>query len=114
MKTEYKLTELTPESMMCLPFGGCPAIYELERKTPESMACWPTPGCPEIYELKGKTPEEMCPPFGSCPEIYAGKEDNYIIVGTQVDPSEFGLEGKVGEGEVLISVPKKLIDEKQA
>ena len=96
MKTEYTLRELTPGEMICPPWGGCPAIYELERKTPE----------------------EMCPPFGTCPDIYQGKEgtpqeNNYIIVGKLIDSSEFGLEGRVGEGEVLISIPKRLIDEKR-
>lgn len=88
MAEKYKLRELTPYSMMCA-IGLCPAVYELERQTPT----------------------EMCA-IGACPEIYAGQEENYLVIGTKVNPTDFGLEGKVGEDEVLISIPKKLIDEK--
>lgn len=92
--------------------------YTLKELTPESMNCWPVPGCPAIYELKRKTPENMCPPWPGCPEIYEGQkgtlqEDKYLIIGAQINPNDFGLEKKVGEGEVLISVPRKLIDEKK-
>ena len=96
MEDEYTLRELTSREMFC-GIGTCPAIYELKRKTPESMLCWPAPGCPEIYEGGEGTSQE-------------GK---YILIGKLVDPSEFGLEGRVGDGEVLVSVPKKLIDDKR-
>ncbi len=64
------------------------------------------------YSLEDITPREMiCSPFPGCPSIYKDK-DCYLIIGEKVDPSKVGLEGKVGEDEVLIKVPKKLIDEK--
>lgn len=80
---KYKTKELTPENMIC-GLGACPAIYEV---TPEDAKC-------------------IC---GSCPSIY-GTEGSYLIVGEGVEPKEFGLAGKVGKGEVLIRVPKGLID----
>lgn len=89
MKNEDNLRELTPKSIAC-GIGVCPAVYELKRQTLN----------------------EMCG-IGTCPEIYAGQEGDYLVIGKKVNPADFGLEGKVGKDEVLISVPKKLIDEKQ-
>ena len=34
----------------------------------------------------------------------------YLIVGKRINPSEAGLAQRVGEGEVLVEVPKGLID----
>jgi hypothetical protein len=85
---KYNINELTPKSMQCL-LGGCPKIYEV---TPENQRCIST-ACPSIHQ--------------------EDEQGNYLIVGKVVNPSEFGLEGKVGEGEVLIKVPKALIDEKE-
>jgi len=53
----------------------------------------------------------------ACPQIYEGMHkgnESYLIVGEQVNPSDVGLEGKIGEGEILIRVPKNLIDSKKA
>ena len=68
--------------------------------------------CPAIYEV---TPKEMqCGVIGICPAIYDNKEESkYLIVGKIADAKKFGLEKKVGADEILIEVPKKLIDEKQ-
>lgn len=79
--------------------------YKLIDRTPEELSCG-TGACPAIYDL---TPEEMNCGVGFCPRIYNSKE-NYLIIGTKVNPADFGLEKKVGENEVLIEVPKKLID----
>ena len=87
MKKEYKLREITPKEMLC-GIGTCPAIYEVERITSKEMQC----------------------AIGACPEIYQDSEDNYFVIGTQINPEDAGLENKVGEGEVLIKVPKALID----
>ncbi len=59
--------------------------------------------CPRIYET--------CV-VGDCPQVQENG-DSYIIVGKRVEPSEVGLEGGVAEGEALIEVPKKLIDERE-
>ena len=88
--TKYTLRERTPESMKC-GFGACPAIYEL---TPVEMKCG----------------------IGACPTIYSTEGSSYLIIGRQLTTKEIkekGLEKKVGVGEVLIEVPKKLIDERQ-
>lgn len=81
---EYKLIDRTPKEMQCL-YGVCPAIYEL---TPEENQCLIT----------------------ACPSVFGDEKDNYYIVGKVVDAKSLGLEKRVGEGEVLIKVPKELID----
>lgn len=86
MEQKYNLREVTPKSMQCL-VGTCNSIYEI---TPKSMQC----------------------SLVACNSIYNAEED-YLIIGKQVNPSEFGLKGKVGEGEILIRVPKNLIDNKE-
>ena len=65
------------------------------------------------YRLVDRTPRAMRCGIGACAAIYEGKENDYFIVGKQVDPKELGLAGKVGSGEVLIKVPKALIDERE-
>lgn len=101
---KYKLKDMTPEDMRCAACA-CPSIYEI---TPEDMRC-AVAACPSIYE---STPEDMRCAVGACNGIYT-KEGKYLIIGKQIDPKKVGLEKKVGEGEVLIEVPKKLIDEKE-
>ena len=66
------------------------------------------------YKITNKTPKDMRCGIAACNGIYNNeKEGQYLIIGKQVNPTDFGLEKKVGKEEVLISVPKKLIDEKE-
>lgn len=87
---KYNLKEVTPAEMQC-GVGACPAIYEVERVTPKEMQCFGGLGCPEVYQ----------------------NEDSYFIIGEKVEAEEAGLVGKVGKNEVLIKVPRRLIDERQ-
>ncbi len=108
MVNRYNVKNLTPESERCWPLPGCPAIYEI---TPKDMQCTAV-SCPSIYDIKNKTPtEEMCL-VGTCPGIEEYK-DKYLIIGKKANPSDFGLEKKVGKDEVLIEVPKEIIDNKR-
>lgn len=86
--------------------------YLLKELTNPEHYCW-IGGCPAIYEIEDKTPENICG-VGMCPKIYALK-DSYIIIGKSVseeDINSLGLESKIGKGETILSVPKKIIDEK--
>ncbi|OIO41207.1 hypothetical protein COU56_00065 [Candidatus Pacearchaeota archaeon CG10_big_fil_rev_8_21_14_0_10_31_9] len=82
---KYNIREITPEGLRCI-IGGCPAIYEVTPKAMQSIMG----GCNSVYE----------------------EGEHYLIIGERVEPSEFGLAGKVGEGEVLVQVPKRLIDDR--
>ena len=87
MVNKNNLRELTPVYMRCAA-ASCPSIYG--EVTPKNIQC----------------------AAAACPQIHKGN-DSYLIVGEQVNPSDVGLEGKVGKGEVLIRVPKALIDKKE-
>ena len=66
------------------------------------------------YKLRELTPKSMiCSWVIVCPAIYEDKSGKYLIVGKKANPSDFGLEKKVGKDEVLIEVPKKLIDDRR-
>lgn len=85
--------------------------YKIRNLTPEEMSCF-IAQCPAIYEgTKELTPQDMDCIIGQCPEIYSSKnKEVYLIIGKIINPSEAGLEGKVGKDECLIEVPKDLID----
>ena len=89
MINKYGIKEITPKARQCGYAVACPAIYEV---TPKYMQCGPALACPAIYDNK--------------------EESKYLIVGKIADAKKYGLEKKVGEDEILIEVPKKLIDEK--
>ncbi len=82
---------------------------QIRELTPEYMRCT-SMACPRIYEEV--TPKDMQCTSMACPEIHEGN-DNDLIIGKRVNPKEFGLEKKVGKGEVLIRVPKALIDKRE-
>ena len=108
---KYVLRELTPKEMVCFGGLGCPAVYSVEDMIPKEMSCIMGVGCPSISEIRRVVPEEeLCIAGMACPAIYEQNVDNYLIVGKLADAKLFGLEKKVGEGEALICVPKKLID----
>lgn len=66
------------------------------------------------YKLRELTPKSMiCSYVIVCPAIYEDKSGKYLIIGKKANPSKFGLKKKVGKDEVLISVPKELIDNKR-
>lgn len=91
MKSSYELRERTPTSMQCC-VGACPAIYSVETSV-------------SIKNLRPNTPLPI--------KVGSVNENHYLIIGNQLDPRDFGLEKKVEEGEILISVPKLIIDEMQ-
>ena len=89
--------------------------YNIKNITPEKMQCAGA-GCPSIY--KGIKEVTMQCIGGTCEHIYVvdreGEKEGekvYLVIGQRVDPSEAGLEGKVGKGECLIAISTALIDE---
>jgi len=85
--------------------------YQVRNVTPEAFDCG-VGSCPAIYEVVERTPKEFNCVIGACPKIYKVlNNQKYVIVGKLEKPEEFGLEKKVGEDEVLISVPRGLIDD---
>lgn len=110
MSSRHKLTEITPIEFRCALGPACPAVYDTIELTPQEYRCFAGLGCPSINELKRLTPEDLQCGIGACPEVYEQNKDNYLIIGKIIDPTTFGLEKKVGEGEMLISISKAIID----
>lgn len=83
------IIEKTPKSMMCVGLLACPAIFKnIQERTPKEMACIGVLACPAVFE----------------------HDTSYLIIGKVVNPLEYGIEKRIGEDEVLIEVPTKLID----
>ncbi|MCD4666891.1 hypothetical protein K8R47_03715 [archaeon] len=77
--------------------------------TPESMQCTIC-SCPAIYDVKKVSSMDGGCIVGGCPEIYDTEQDVYLIIGKKVNPKEAGLVKKLGDNEVLIEIPKGLLD----
>lgn len=84
--------------------------------TPDSMICRGM-GCPSIYlslkdcDIKLDNANTNLTKFSN----YC-KEEVYLIIGKKINASKIKdkmIKDKIGKGEVLIEIPKKLIDEKK-
>ena len=71
------------------------------------------------YIVKDKTPVDYKCAIGTCPAIYSSEQNDksYLIIGKLMPKDSLkniglgDLEKKIGEDEVLIEVPKGLIDD---
>ncbi len=66
-------------------------------------------------KLIERTPSELRCSEGCCPAIYektSKKGAEYLVIGKVVDAKKWGLNKKVGKDEILVSIPKDLIDKK--
>lgn len=106
MKKPYAIRDLTPENEICALAISCPGIYEIKDLTPQDKMCGIGIGCPSVYETK----EGKCGPIVGGPSIEE-YGDKYLIIGNIENPEDFGLEKKVGKGEILISIPKGIVDD---
>jgi hypothetical protein len=62
---------------------------------------------------KELTPKlEMCI-VGSCPAIFETNKKSYAVIGKVLNAKELGIGKRVGKNEVLIEVPKNIIDKKE-
>jgi len=76
--------------------------YQLREVTPQDTRCIAA-ACPAVYEgIRDVTPEN-----------YEAEREVYLIIGKRVEPKDAGLESKVGAGEMLIEIPRKLIDDRE-
>ncbi|MDA3836373.1 MAG: hypothetical protein PF542_02010 [Nanoarchaeota archaeon] len=114
----YQINEKTPAELRCV-IGACPAIYEgIKEITPKELKCIAA-ACPSIYEgFKDITPISNRCGIGVCPAIYESekKKNVYLVIGKLLPKKSLNniglgyLEKKIGEDEVLIEVPRTLID----
>ena len=59
---------------------------------------------------KELTPKEMTCGVGVCPAIFETNNETYAVIGKRINAKNLGISKRVGSDEVLIEVPKKLID----
>lgn len=66
--------------------------------------------------LKDITPEEAkwaCWPLPGCPAIFDDEDGHYVIVGELEDAEKLGIESRVSKGEVVVKIPKHIVDNRQ-
>ena len=62
---------------------------------------------------KNLTPKiEMCAAC-ACPAIFKTNKGSYALIGKKLNAKDLKVDKRVGKDEVLIEVPKKIIDSKK-
>ena len=64
----------------------------------------------KLRDLTPVSQKQLCWPLPGCPAIFESDEEHYVIVGELIDPKSLGISDRVSEGEVVIKVPKIIID----
>ena len=63
---------------------------------------------------KELTPKlKMCI-IGTCPAIFKTNKETYAVIGKVLNAEQLGISKRVGKDEILVEVPKSIIDNKQA
>lgn len=62
---------------------------------------------------KELTPKEHVCVVGPCPAIFETNNGSYAIIGKVLDARKLGVDKRIGKNEVLIEVPKKIVDDKK-
>ena len=66
----------------------------------------------KIKLQKELTPAEMSCILSACPAIFETNNGSYALSGKKLDSGKLGISKRIGKDEILIEVPKKLIDKK--
>ncbi len=66
----------------------------------------------ELRITKERTPKEMLCGIGACPAIFETSRGSYAIIGKTLNAKALGISKRVGKDEILIEVPRALIDKK--
>ena len=67
----------------------------------------------KIKLQKELTPVDMICIVGGCPAIFETNNDSYALIGKKLNADELGISKRIGKDEVLIEIPKELIDKKR-
>ena len=62
---------------------------------------------------KELTPKKMMCGIKVCPAIFETNKKSYAVIGKVLNAKALGIDKRIGKDEVLIEVPKKLIDKKE-
>ena len=66
----------------------------------------------ELKIVKELTPKAMACGIGACPAIFETSNGSYAIIGKTLNAKTLGIANRVGKDEILIEVPKTLLDKK--
>lgn len=66
----------------------------------------------QLKITKNLTPKGMCG-IGSCPGIFETNNGSYAIIGKKLNAKNLKVDKRVGKDEVLIEIPRGIIDNKQ-
>ncbi|MEK6758067.1 MAG: hypothetical protein AABX88_02970 [Nanoarchaeota archaeon] len=61
---------------------------------------------------KEVTPKAEICGIGACPAIFETNQSSYAIIGKKIDAKKLGISNRVGKNEILIEIPKKILDNK--
>ncbi len=70
----------------------------------------------ELKITKDLTPKvylNACYPLPACPAVFETNKDSYAIIGKKLDAKNLKVDKRVGKDEVLIEIPKNIIDNKR-
>ena len=67
----------------------------------------------EIKLQKELTPAEMYCGVGVCPAIFETNNESYALIGKKLDAGKLGISKRIGKDEILIEIPKGIIDKKE-
>ena len=68
----------------------------------------------ELKITKELTPKEMfCGAGMGCPAIFETNKKSYVLIGKKINAEKLGISKRVAKDEVVIEVPKKLLDNKK-
>ena len=67
----------------------------------------------ELKIEKELTPKKMMCLYETCPAIFETNKKTYAVIGKVLNANRLGISKRIGKDEVLIEVPKKLIDNKE-
>ena len=67
----------------------------------------------KLEVMEELTPEPLQCGVGACPAIFKTNRETYALIGKKLDPKEMKVDKRVGKDEVLIEIPKELIDNKR-
>ena len=64
----------------------------------------------ELRITKELTPKIMKCGIGACPAIFETSNNSYAVIGKILNAKTLGVSKRVGKNEVLVEIPKGLLD----
>lgn len=65
----------------------------------------------KLRDLTPASQKQLCFPLPGCPAIFESDDEHYVIIGKLLDSKSLGISDRVSEDEVVIKIPKLIIDE---